>query len=590
MIEAAHAIGVQVPIYYTVGWSAADAEDHADWVGRGRDGKAMVCNLDPNADGDAPRPGCSWQYLCPTGEYLGLMLRQTEELCERYPVDGFWYDICASSPSCYCERCRAEMQTNGDDPDDEGAAARQFRRAWTRFMRETNAIIQRKHPRAALYYNGTTGIDAPDWKRAWCSRLELEDLPTTWGGYDKLPLRARFFASSGKDLIAMSGKFHTSWGEFGGFKPADAMRAEVSGMIAYGTACCFGDQLHPHGRMDLETYRRIGHAFRWAERIAPYGLDGGPCSNLGLWPSGQILHDEGAAQVLMEAQLDYEVVHERTDLSRFDTILLPGGGRLTEPQAARLRDYVDNGGGLLAMGEGGLDATGRRFVLPLGAREPLPAAYDCDYLVVGEELAQDMVRSPILCYTPALRVTPEPEAEVLAHIQEPFFSRTYAHYCSHLNTPPCGDVAAHPAALRRGRVVYLAHAMGRIYREHGARQHRQYLLNALRLIYGGPILDVQMPSCGRVSLVHQPQHGRYVAHLMYAPALQRGRCLVLEDMPPLYGVTVALLVPERVQSAHLPLNGGTLSLEQDGNRVRVTVPEVAGHQIVEFRYNESRVR
>src|SRR5689334_8851438 len=37
-IEAAHAIGVRAPIYYTVGWSVHDAETHPEWLVRDRDG------------------------------------------------------------------------------------------------------------------------------------------------------------------------------------------------------------------------------------------------------------------------------------------------------------------------------------------------------------------------------------------------------------------------------------------------------------------------------------------------------------------------------------------------------------------------
>ncbi len=50
------------------------------------------------------------------------------------------------------------------------------------------------------------------------THAELEDLPTTWGGYDKLPLEAKFHLGKGTPIVAMSGKFHKAWGEFGGFK------------------------------------------------------------------------------------------------------------------------------------------------------------------------------------------------------------------------------------------------------------------------------------------------------------------------------------------------------------------------------------
>ena len=38
-IEACHEIGVKCPIYFTVGWSAHDAETHPEWCAREKDGK-----------------------------------------------------------------------------------------------------------------------------------------------------------------------------------------------------------------------------------------------------------------------------------------------------------------------------------------------------------------------------------------------------------------------------------------------------------------------------------------------------------------------------------------------------------------------
>ena len=93
------------------------------------------------------------------------------------------------------------------------------------------------------------------------TKQDLEDLPTTWDGYDIFPFRSKFFASDGKQIVAMSGKFHSAWGEFGGFKHRDAILYEVASMVAFGANVNIGDQLHPSGLMDMDTYKNIGYAF-----------------------------------------------------------------------------------------------------------------------------------------------------------------------------------------------------------------------------------------------------------------------------------------------------------------------------------------
>ena len=192
--------------------------------------------------------------------------------------------------------------------------------------------------------------------------------------------------------------------------------------------------------------------------------------------------------------------------------------------------------------------------------------------------------APVLCYTAAARLFSK-GAETLAHVREPYFDRRYGHYCSHQNTPHRTDDAAHPAALRSGRVVTLAHPMGAIYHAHGARVHRDLLAGALHLIYGRPAVEADLPSAGRVTLLHQPEHRRYVAHLLYAPPLPRGRCLVIEDLPELRDVSLRLRVPHPVRRALLPLSQQELSLTKGAEgELAVTVPALRGHQVVVFEY------
>ena len=552
-IEACH---VKCPIYFTVGWSAADAELHPEWCIRNRDGSICAPGWDPAAAPDTPKPGVQWKHLCPNGGYHELMLAQVEELCTGYDVDGLWFDIYQPERLCWCDTCLAGMLAAGLAIDHAADVQRYRADTIRRHMAEMVRLITGHHPEASIYFNGVTRLDRDANTRHRLYRHntqnDLEDLPTTWGGYDKLALRARYFANVGKPYVAMSGKFHTSWGEFGGFKHPDALRFEVASMVAYGAACNFGDHLHPSGEMDLDTYRNIGAAFVYVERIEQYGVGGQPAARLGLWRSGSDNDDEGVSSMLLETQTDYRVVADDDDLSGYDAMILPGGRCLTAADARRLDEFA---GGLLILGEGGLIAGENRFAVDAGVEYFGPGSYDIDYLCAGEAVGDGLVRSPFLCYEAGLRTTPAAGAEVLARIREPNFSRTYGAYCGHLNTPYGPADAAHPRAVRKGNRVFLAHSLGRIYHAHGARVHRQMFRNALALAYPTPTVWTAMPSAGRLSLLHQPQQRRYVAHLLYAAPMQRGRCRVIEDLVPLYNVPLynvplRLTVPEQVTISH----------------------------------------
>lgn len=594
-IAACHAIGVRAPIYYTVGWSAVDAETHPEWTARYQDGSvvgawdASLRDSKPKTIGEPvkpsdPKPPFQWKMLCPSGGYRKLMLDQTAELCQRFDVDGFWYDICFAH--CYCENCRAAMKDRGLDPSSEVDGDKYNTIKWRQFMTDCRDIIFARHPGASVFFNGGTRLDRPQYHDLH-TQFDLEDLPTTWGGYDKFPLRSRYFAEKHKAMVAMSGKFHTSWGEFGGFKNPEALRFEAAAMIAYGANCNFGDQLHPCGVMDLTTYRNIGHAFKYVEQIEEYGLDGKPAANLGLWLSGQNEHDQGVANMLLETGNDFRVIQAETDLSVFDAIILTGSVLLDEAQAARLNAFVAAGGGLLLLGRSGLDPKGEKFAIDVGAEYVGPGKFVQDYLLAGRTLGKDVPPSPVLCYHAAHRVRAT-SGKALGNIREPFFDRTFEHYCGHQNAPYHMEDASHPAAIRKGKVVYLAHELGRDYFEWGAKAHRDYFRNALELVYRRPALRVDMTSAGRATFVHQPEKARYVAHLLYGPPLQRGKCQIIEDLPTLRDVEVEFRVPEKIKRAYTVPDKKKLALRRQGGgkagAVSLRVPEFSCHTAVVLEY------
>ncbi len=592
-IAACHEIGVKAPIYFTVGWSANDAETHPEWCVRDAAGEIAGIGQVAAATPETERPHYSWKFLCPSGGYLELILAQTAELCRNYPVDGLWYDIC-NGPTCHCESCRRGMAAEGIKPDDAEAVAAYNRRKWRHLYDECQRLLQASHPQAVLFFNGTTdphNVNRPDRHN---TQQDLEDLPTTWGGYNRFPLRARFYAREDKPYIAMSGKFHTSWGEFGGFKHPDALRFEAASMIAYGAGCNFGDQLHPGGEMDLDTYRNIGHAFQYVQRLEPFAEDGRPCANLGLWwggdrststgPCAAADNLRGVSEMLLDAQIDFEIVDAGDDLERFAAIVLPGAACLDEAAAQQLAAWRRRGGKLLVLGEGGLDAATRsRFILEVGAEYLGPANYKIDYLVAGPKLRKNLVDSPFLNIHAGLRARLT-GGQPLAAVREPYFDRTFGHYCSHMNTPYRLETADHPGAWLGDRLVYLANPVGAMYHKDAARLHRDLFLNALRLVYPRRLqtLAVDAPSGARVSLVHQPEQRRYVAHLLYAPPMPRGRCQLIEDLVPLFDVPVRLRVPEKVRRAWLPLARQTLPMRRVAGAVEVVVPRLQAHQMVVF--------
>lgn len=580
MVDAAHEIGVAAPIYITAGWSVQDAQAHPEWCMRNEDGSKRVNNFDPNAAPDDPRPNCSWDHLCMSGDYAQHIYDLTKEIVDRYPVvDGLFFDIVYLNDTCYCPNCLKGMKEEGLDPSNKDDAREYYRRSHLRFMAECDRILHEKHPEATIFFNsGGAEIYRPEY-HAGQTHYEMEDLPTAWGGYDKFPPRASFMSRyADKEYLGMTGKFHTEWGEFGGYKNPDALRYEVLLMAMYNAKCSIGDQMPPSGQMDMETYRGIGHAYRALEAVEPWCYPAKSTAALGVYLCGDSASDEGLHRMLLEGHIDFEVVHPGDDLSPFRALILPDSTSISDSEAARINAFIADGGAALFSGTSAL--SGGKFLLDAGVTYAGQANYAQDYLCVGNALKLPFGNAPFLCYESAVR-TQLTDGESLAQVYEPWFDRTYARYCSHRNTPYRSEPAGHPAVARKGSVIYLAHPLCKLYREYGAQLFREVFLKALSLVYA-PTYRVQLPSGGRTRLTFQPEHGRYVFHAAYASPIQRGRISVLEDMPAIANVAVEIVMAKAVKKVALVPSGNELPFVQENETLKFVIPAVQCHQAVEI--------
>jgi hypothetical protein len=379
----------------------------------------------------------------------------------------------------------------------------------------------------------------------------------------------------------MSGKFHKAWGEFGGFKHPDAILYEAASMIAFGANANFGDQLHPSGEMDIATYKNIGKAYEYVEKIEEYGIGGISKSETGLYLGENLPAIEGMAEMLLENQVNFNVVNTLADWSGIEVLVITSGGVL-EKDIPKIQKFASAGGKVIAMGEG-IFVNGKP-IIDIGAEYVGKASFDIDYTVVNEKIAGGMVESPFLNYRAGLRVKPATGTEILARIREPYFSRTIEHYSSHANTPNQLTDAAHPAVIKKGNIIYIAHDLDKQYHQEGARLQRDLFFNALNLLRTNPLVTVDMPSMGRMNLLHQPGKNRYVVHLLYASPIQRGKVRVVDDLVPLHNTPVTVSLPEKIKSATLVPSGNKLEMKSVDGKIQVIVPEFTCHTAIVFGY------
>jgi hypothetical protein len=590
-IEACKEIGIRTFVYYAVGWSANDAENHPEWCARNKEGSLIIhgdCSDSKHNLKAEPLPHFHWKFMCVNNAYHDLIYSQIEELCERYAVDGFWFDIYQVHRLCYCKNCKESMITSGVDLDDLTSVEAFNASLMKRHCKTLNTLIRNKLPQAEVFFNGTTALDTgANFRHRMYEHntiQDLEDLPTTWGGYDKLAMQSKFFLNAGFPITAMSGKFHTDWGEFGGFKHPNALKYEAASMIASGANCNFGDQLHPNGILDSSTYENIAYAYDYIKQVEAYGIGGSPISKLGIWRSFDQECDEGLSKMLLEAHMDFDVANFSEDLCQYEILIFPSKTKLSVEETLKVKQFIQSGGSIITLAKSLLNFTENCISQDFGIKYMKDSSCDSDYTLIRDPLYPIFVKTPFLNYKAAIQVRPINEVEVLADIFEPYFNRTSEHYCSHQKTPFKEIKAEHPAIVKRKSSIFIAHELDSMYHKYGARIHRDLFIKCLNLLYKAPMIEVNLPSAARINLLHQENEKRFVLHLLYSTPIRRGIASVIEDSVPLSDIEVSFDFPHKIQSVALIPDQKDLPISKDRTKQFVTIPKFETHCALVFHY------
>ena len=604
-VEAAREIGVRTPIYLSAGVDNLASAEHPEWREMTPDGRF---------EGWVPEPlRAGFHTMDFHSPYLDYLCEQIREVAGFFPdCDGIFLDI-VSQRGCAGKWSLEWMLANGLNPESEADRGECARAALETYYSRTTEAARTGNPDRPVFHNSGHIPRGNPQSVPYCSHLELESLPTGGWGYDHFPLSAKYAANLEKPFMGMTGRFHTTWGEFGGYKHPNALRYECAAMLAFGARCSVGDQLPPNGALDPTTYRLIGASFRevrdkqpWcegAEQMFDMAILSSEAENGG---GRENPSDEGAARVLLESHFLFSVIDRSMDFGRFRALILPDDIRIDAELAAKLRAYLESGGRLVLSGESGLGKDNDEFALDIGAAHEGPSPCrppddepnrGCDFVLPAETVRPDFVDSPMIQYEPSRRIRPT-IGESLGDIFDPYFNRTWRHFCSHQHTPPEPEPSGYACGVLNGRILYFAHPVFRVYRSYGAVAQREFIAKSIRRLMGNDItVETPIPSTARVTLTRQPDPERYVLHLLYAPTVLRGGVVelqggnasggknvqVIEDLPPLPETRVRLRLPETVRSVRTAPEGAELAFEtgEDG-AITLRAPAFACHQMLAF--------
>ncbi|NPV53719.1 MAG: beta-galactosidase [Firmicutes bacterium] len=586
MIEACHSAGMRIPVYTTVVWDEYSAANHADWLQVDEEGKLV--GRPPFGNGYS-----QWRYLCMNSPYVDYLAAHVEELVRAYDIDGLFFDITFQhTPGCVCNHCMASMRKLGLDPESEADRRKHTLIVERNLMKRMTDLVWDIKPGIDIFFNGRLRL-TPQVQNGirpeagYFSHFEIESLPSGQWGYDHFPMYARYYKNLGKEILGHTGRFHKSWGDFGGLKNRAALEYECFRMLALGAKCCIGDQLHPGGRLDAAAYERIGQVYASVEKKEPWCRDSVPLAEVGVLISESTRSNEGALRVLQECHYQFDFIDEESDLGKYRVIVAPDRVSFSEGLAGKLRDYLSRGGAMLLSYKSGLDEERSAFVLPeMGVSYLGDAPYSPDFIRVDKAkapIARGIEDMDHVMYERGLEVRPGAGTETLARVAHPYFNRTYEHFCSHMYSP-VAKLTDIPAATRSGNVIYIASPIFAAYRKHGNLVYKRIVENCLRLLLPSKMVESNLPSTAEVMLHRQGD--RAVLHILnYIPQRRAESIDLLEDVIPLHDVKLEVRLwfePRRVYTAPALTDLEFEAAGNSGNSISVTVPVVEGHQMVIF--------
>ncbi|HEY6553314.1 MAG TPA: alpha-amylase family protein, partial [Vicinamibacteria bacterium] len=578
-IEACHKRGIRVPIYTTIQWDAFSADEHPEWRQVTETGTLQ---------GTPPYEPGFYRFMClnPASPYLQFLRGHLEDLFASVPVDGLFLDI-THARECSCPLCRRDMRALGLDAAKAADRLAFARQTLARYIADTTALIRGKSRDCTIFYNG--GHVNPDLRPnvLGYSHLELESLPSGGWGYLHFPMTMRYARNLGVDCLGMTGKFHTSWGDFQSYKNEAALQFEVFNMLALGAKCSIGDQLPPQGRLDPATYALIGSVYAEVEKKEPWCRGARGLSDIGVLSPEEFQVGRqnpsalGVVRILQEGHHQFDIVDSKGDLGPYRLLILPDFIPLSPALAAKVDAFVAKGGALLATYKSGLNEKEDAFATSaFGVRYKGDAPFSPDFLAPKGALAAGLPGAEYVVYKKGLEVEPLPGSEVLVQTNVPYFNRTWEHYFSHRHTPSTGK-PGYPGVVRNGRAVYFMHPLFAQYQQNAPRWCKQIVLNAVSLLLAEPLVRTSLPSAGLVSVNEQTRERRYVVHLLHYVPERRGLDFdVVEDVVPLLGVRVSLRVPRRVRGVLTAPQGARLAFTEKAGRVEFTLPRLEGHQMV----------
>lgn len=587
-IDAAHEIGVQAPIYTTVQWDGLIAREHPDWLAVDEDGNSI------NSQGVA-RPHF-YDTLCLNSPYRIYLKKHVQDIIDTVGVeriDGFFFDILFRTDCC-CKYCQKKMKKLGLDVNSRKERLLYSSQMLSEFKKEMSTFIWEQLPGVTIFYNGSHigFLDKKDMNAY--SHIELESLPSGGWGYDHFPITMRYARNLEKEVIGMTGRFHTYWGDFHSLKNQAALEFECFNMLALGAhGCSIGDQLHPDGQMSTATYDLIGSVYQKIAKISDecqvhtqavteiavltteeYWL---PSSGSPRTSPSMI----GVNRILQELNYQFNIIDSEMDFTQYKVLILPDEIPYSVVLIEKLTRFIQNGGYVLATYHSLIDFS-KKYQEFFGIDYLGEGEYERNFILPNDYIGKNLPKEELVMYVRGADIKTIQAKEQLSSMK-PYFNREGDTFCSHQHAPS-SRIKGLPAGTQYGNVFYFSHPLFALYRKNGAKWIREIVKDVLEKMIPKKIVTHNGPTTLLTTMNQSKDKRTKLLHgLHYIIQKQTEDIYTIEDKFPLYDIELKIYLPEQQVQCISHLNDGSfVAFTQVEQEVSIHLPVVNSHFVLKI--------
>lgn len=585
--------------------------------------------------------------LCWNGGYGDFVLAQIEEVARQYPVAGFYIDMLDYPGRELCPACRELFRAEfGREPptmqtDIRSALFKEYK-LWT--FRTAARYLNRVRARVREHIPGATVVN--NYHVLFC-----EDLYAVRAAVDYVTSDPVAGYGGALGLMEAAKRPHIfrclSEGRAERFDllfdpitmgalqvmPLEPYLSVAATTLANGGWPCLSSMWDCHGALNPAALGLARHVYRHVERVAPWVGDWKSLKTTGIYLSqetqflflrpgdktggdrqpdvGQTLDVSGAAMMLgaEHALTDMLTRRQLGRLAEYPVIYLPNAVCLSGLEVDALREYVRQGGTLVADGltsladEWGNLQANFRLADVLGVDfagrtlEPY-RAFQLRIQTPADYPWLDWENPDVSVNAPGVFVTLRPGARAIATLHDRYRPSAAPGELPLLKNAFVVEKPLGPGLVEnrygRGRALYFSANIFRAYASYQIPEIRKLAARWLleRELQGAPV-RVTAPACVKVSAFERPAAGCWIVHLLNHQGIPNDSCHwvfkglpLTEELLPVYDIGVRLnTAGRRVRRIRLVVAGVDAAVREQSGQIEFTVPVLRAHEVAVIEFD-----